>query len=125
MLRVSIFQFSTFWLDHKRNLAEVEVVCRKLTGNTDLLLLPEMFNTGYVLDTTKLSEDIQVESLSQLQVLAVTYRIVMLGGSIPYTKMEILSNRFVFVDHTVVQGYDKFSFAPAGRKNLQRRRAYQ
>jgi predicted amidohydrolase len=119
MLRVSIFQFSTFWLDHKRNLAEVEVVCRKLTGNTDLLLLPEMFNTGYVLDTTKLSEDIQVESLSQLQVLAATYRIV-IGGSIPYTKNGNWYNRFVFVDHTgVVQGYDKIQlFAPAGEKKF-------
>ena len=119
MLRVSIFQFSTFWLDHKRNLAEVEVVCRKLTGTTDLLLLPEMFNTGYVLDTTKLSEDIQVETLTRLQVLAATYHIV-IGGSIPYTKNGHWYNRFVFVDHNgVVHGYDKIQlFAPAGEKTF-------
>ncbi|MBK7637457.1 MAG: hypothetical protein IPJ13_26590 [Saprospiraceae bacterium] len=101
MLRVSIFQFSTFWLDHKRNLAEVEVVCRKLTGTTDLLLLPEMFNTGYVLDTTKLSEDIQVQTLTRLQVLTATYHIG-IGGSIPYAKDGHWYNRFVFVDHNGV-----------------------
>lgn len=119
MLRVSIFQFSTFWLDHKRNLAEIEVICRKLKGTTDLLLMPEMFNTGYVLDTSKLSEDIQVDTLTRLQVLAATYHIV-IGGSIPYTKDGDWYNRFVFVDHTgVVHSYDKIQlFAPAGEKTF-------
>ena len=71
-----------------------------------------------MLDTIKLSEDIQVETLTRLQVLAATYHIV-IGGSIPYAKDGHWYNRFVFVDHNgVVQGYDagEKTFYSAGER---------
>ncbi len=116
-MRISIFQFSPEWLNHQHNLQEVARTCKSLAGKTDLLLLPEMFSTGYILDTCLLSSQWQEEMIDALTKLANENQ-MKIGGSIPFFRSGRWFNTFVFVDENGIMGsYDKIQlFAPAGEK---------
>lgn len=119
MKNISIFQFAPKWLDISHNLSQVSLICRRISGTSDLLVLPEMFNSGYVLDAHLLSEQWQVETLSVLKSLASSHHLA-IGGSIPFFEDDHWYNRFIFVESNGnIQFYDKIQlFAPAGEKKV-------
>ncbi|MGV8111280.1 MAG: amidohydrolase [Lentimicrobium sp.] len=55
-LRVSIIQASLVWADKLKNLEYFDREVAQLGGQTDLIVLPEMFATGFVMDATKVAE---------------------------------------------------------------------
>ena len=114
-MKISLLQFAPVWLNPGANLHIIRDKCSQLTEETDLLLLPEMFNTGYVLNTKLLHVRWQTETLVQLQELASAYHVTM-GGSIPMFRQGKWYNTFVFVDQSgLVLHYDKIHlFSLAG-----------
>lgn len=119
MKNISIFQFAPKWLDISYNLNEISLICQRIAGNSDLLVLPEMFNSGYVLDSNLLSETWQVETLSVLKTLS-SYHGLAIGGSIPFFENDKWYNRFIFVESNGnIQFYNKIQlFAPVGEKKV-------
>lgn len=117
MLNISLYQFSTLWLDYKENIAAIEKNCQELPQKTDLLLLPEMFNTAYVLDTKWLDVSMQDYTINKLTEISSASDVI-IGGSIPYYRSGNWYNTFIFVDKSgLVASYDKIQlFAPAGEK---------
>ncbi len=114
-MKISLLQFAPVWLNPAANLHIINDKCRQLTEETDLLLLPEMFNTGYVLDTKLLHERWQTETLEQLQEISLAYHLT-IGGSIPMYRHGKWYNTFVLVDQSgLVFHYDKIHlFSLAG-----------
>ncbi len=55
-LKVSIVQTKQFWEDKQANLAHLDEVLSQI-GETDLIVLPEMFNTGFSMNPSKLAEE--------------------------------------------------------------------
>ncbi len=56
-LKITLVQPDLFWQDKKSNLLKFEDFFQKLDRKTDLVVLPEMFNTGFVVDQRSLAED--------------------------------------------------------------------
>ena len=56
-LKITLIQPDLFWQDKKSNLLKFEDFFQKLDRKTDLVVLPEMFNTGFVVDQHSLAED--------------------------------------------------------------------
>jgi omega-amidase len=54
-LRITLIQTDLFWEDRERNLARFKTILEQ-TGPTDLILLPETFNTGYSINPAKCAE---------------------------------------------------------------------
>ena len=56
-LRVTLVQPDTAWEDPAANLRQVESGVERLAGRTDVLVLPEMFSTGFSMQPERLAED--------------------------------------------------------------------
>ena len=50
-LRLTLLQTDLVWQDTDQNLKNIEAKIEKLHGKTDLIVLPEMFNTGFTMNT--------------------------------------------------------------------------
>src|SRR5687768_16946586 len=108
-LRIAIIQTQQYWenklanFDHleKHHFSKIE------PGSCDLLLLPEMFNTGFSMNTTALAEESQGESVKWLKKWA---RILdcQIGATLITKDSESFYNRFVIVSKSKTEVfYDK------------------
>jgi predicted amidohydrolase len=117
-MKITIYQFATAWLDPKRNLDLIETVCKQINGQSDILILPEMFATGYIMDTRQLNPVWEQYTIDRLQLMAQKYALH-IGGSVPTTKNGSNFNTFVMVsDQGLMFTYNKIHlFTPAGEKD--------
>ena len=54
IFRVSLVQFDPKWEDVEYNLSRLGSLMQPLVGKTDLIVLPEMFTTGFSMNTNKI-----------------------------------------------------------------------
>ena len=67
-LTISLIQTTQFWEDKSKNIANVSAIMME-NFSTDLILLPEMFNTAFTMDARNLAESIDLSpSLNQLKI---------------------------------------------------------
>jgi len=69
-LRVTIIQAALFWEDTDANLAAFDAKIDKIRDETDLIVLPEMFTTGFSMAAEKLAQDMKGESVEWLKKIA-------------------------------------------------------
>jgi len=55
-LKVTIFQAYIFWENVDKNLSNLALKLSNLREKTDLIILPEMFNTGFTNNVEKCAE---------------------------------------------------------------------
>lgn len=55
-MKISVVQPDIFWEDKSRNLQLLSCIIEPLVNNTDIVILPEMFNTGFSVDPGRLFE---------------------------------------------------------------------
>ena len=67
-LTISLIQTTQFWEDKSKNIANVSAIMME-NFSTDLILLPEMFNTAFSMDARNLAESMALSpSLNQLKI---------------------------------------------------------
>jgi len=116
-LRVSLVQSDLFWEDQQRNLKQFEEKISCLKGETDLIVLPEMFTTGFSMKAAYLSETMDSVTVSWVKEQAKLLGAAIVGSFIASDGGKYY-NRLLFVepDGTLAY-YDKrhlFSFAGEG-----------
>jgi len=102
-LKVGTFQMDIVWNDTKANIEKVRKVldCNKI----DLLVLPEMFNTGFNME----SELVALDSsgfIEEIITLSSTYDVA-ICGSFAAREDQGFFNRMFFVYNSEVSQYDK------------------
>ncbi|MFZ1705567.1 MAG: nitrilase-related carbon-nitrogen hydrolase [Saprospiraceae bacterium] len=114
-MNITLFQWSTHWLNPSENLAEIASACETMHTETDLVVLPEMFTTGYVLNTKLLKLKWQEETIQQLTALAKKSGLTFMG-SIPFFSSGRWFNTMVTISgEGLLHTYDKIHlFSPAG-----------
>jgi len=95
-MRITLIQDIIFWADKAANIQKVEDQLTLLAGTTDLVVLPEMFTTGFCTDKLQLAEAMEGETVHQLQHWAVKYKLAITGSFIA-TENEKVFNRAFFV----------------------------
>jgi len=66
-LKVSIIQSDLVWKDVQSNLAGFEFDIDQIQEKVDLIVLPEMFNTGFVIDPEDVAEEMEGLSMQWLR----------------------------------------------------------
>jgi omega-amidase len=66
-LRVTLVQQSLAWHDPAANRAHFDALLAPLAGNTDVIVLPEMFPTGFSMEVEKLAEPVNGPTTKWLQ----------------------------------------------------------
>lgn len=106
-LRVALVQTQQFWEDKDKNLAHFEDHLSAIHEEVDLIVLPEMFHTGFSMNSASLSEDMNGKGVSWLIEQAKKYKTTICASLIIQTEQGSL-NRLVVANQTgVIATYDK------------------
>lgn len=95
-LTVSLIQTDLFWEDKKQNLAFLEEKIRGIQEQTNLVILPEMFSTGFSMNPSLLAESMEGETIAWMKKLAISKKII-LTGSIIIEENKQFFNRLIWM----------------------------
>ena len=95
-MRITLIQDIIFWADKAANIQKVEDQLILLAGKTDLVVLPEMFTTGFCTEKLQLAEKMDGVTVQTLKTWAVKYKMAITGSFIA-TEDERIFNRAFFV----------------------------
>lgn len=110
-LRVTIVQSALHWEMEKENLSKFEDLISHHLDNslvtTDLIVLPEMFNSGFSMQPQGIAQDIDDNSVSWMRAMAEKYDVA-ICGSLAIKEEALFKNKFVFADpQGNIETYDK------------------
>lgn len=113
-LRIAVVQSNIIWQNVESNLTHLSNLLSPLSGSTDIIVLPEMFTTGFTMNPSFVKPDEQEITLLWMKNMAADFSSAVCGSIVFYEK-EKYYNRFVWVDQEgKFSFYDKqhlFSFA--------------
>jgi omega-amidase len=95
-MEIAIIQTNLIWENPKANRVQFEQKINAITQHVDLIVLPEMFSTGFTMFPNDLAETMNGETVSWMQEVAKTKQSA-ICGSIIIVENENFYNRFVFV----------------------------
>ena len=95
-MKIAIYQLDIIWESAKENRDKISNTMPKLFGKCDLLILPEMFTTGFNTNPQSISETMDGESVAFLKEMSKQYNIAIIGSIIIDDNGKIF-NRMMFV----------------------------
>ncbi|QVY64277.1 nitrilase family protein [Polaribacter sp. Q13] len=122
-LNIVGIQADLVWENPSKNLAFFEEKINALSKNTDLVVLPEMFTSGFTMNTEKVAEKMDGNSVSWMLKMAMKKNVAICGSLViserPFDCAQgdkIFYNRLVFVHPSgKIETYNKrHSFTLAG-----------
>jgi omega-amidase len=95
-MRITLIQTSLFWENPAQNLAQLEEKLAPLAGKTDLILLPEMFTTGFTMKAITFGETERKKTFKWLKHQSSQLNAAIVGSYI-HKKGPKYFNRLVFM----------------------------
>lgn len=81
-VRIAIIQTSLFWEDKQANLKMLERKISDLDTSVQLIILPEMFSTGFTMNAAALAESMDGEAVNWMRQLSKNKRVIITGSLI-------------------------------------------
>lgn len=105
-LRVSLLQYDIAWEDKLTNISYISNIIDDIATTTDLVVLPEMFSTGFSSNAIAMAETMEGETLHIIKELAKKHNIA-ICGSLIIKESSKYYNRAFFITSTSCTFYDK------------------
>jgi omega-amidase len=106
-MKIALIQSSLFWENPTANRKNFEQKINAINELVDLIVLPEMFTTGFTMNPSAVAETMQGETITWLQSLA-NAKNCAISGSLIIEENDNYYNRLVFVFPSAeIQFYDK------------------
>lgn len=117
-LTITTIQTNLYWEDKEANLRMLEDKFRNMDEPTEIIVLPEMFSTGFSMQPQLFGESMEGETVQWMKDMAARHRVV-LAGSLIIIEEQKFYNRFIWMLPNGQYGfYDKrHRFAFAGEDN--------
>jgi predicted amidohydrolase len=106
-LRVSLVQQPLRWQEPAANREHFSALLRPMSGNTDLVVLPETFTTGFSMQAERLAEPAGGESVQWLQALAAALDAAVTGSVITQEGGRYYNRLLWVTPDQQVRHYDK------------------
>lgn len=81
-LKITTFQGYLFWENIEKNLQNIALRLSAIREKTELIILPEMFNTGFSMNAEKLAEPMGGKTMQWMHKIAKQYNCVITGSLI-------------------------------------------
>ncbi len=81
-LTITGIQTDLFWEDKKANLEMFEKKINSIKEKTEIIVLPEMFSTGFSMQPEKLAETMEGETVQWMKRIAAEKKIILTGSAI-------------------------------------------
>lgn len=96
-IKIATIQFDIVWKDLATNLSKIDGLLQQISNDTDVVVLPEMFATGFSVSQIDSAEDVNSSiALNWMIYVSVKYQFA-ICGSIAIVDNDELFNRFYFV----------------------------
>jgi omega-amidase len=95
-LKITTFQGYLFWENTDKNLQNIALRLSGIREKTDLIILPEMFSTGFTMNAAKLAEPMDGKTMQWMHGIANKYNCV-LTGSIIIVENNKYYNRLIWM----------------------------
>lgn len=106
-MKIAVIQIPLVWEDAKSNREYIEQKINTLEVGTDLIVLPEMFTTGFTMSPERVAETMQGDTVVWMQSLAKAKNCA-ITGSLVITEDGKFYNRLLFVFPSgAIQHYNK------------------
>ncbi|NLF42594.1 MAG: amidohydrolase [Bacteroidales bacterium] len=106
-LTLTLVQSNLVWEDRKENLKHFEVLMEQIAQQTDVILLPEAFNTGFSMNPERLAEPIWGPTMEWMKNQAEKHQAIVAGSLFIHENGHFF-NRFVWMSPKgEFQYYDK------------------
>lgn len=81
-LRISMIQSHIIWEDRNENLGYYGELLRRVSGKTDIAVLPETFTTGFSMNVEALADTMDGETIRTVKEWAERYKLAVAGSFI-------------------------------------------
>lgn len=117
-LKVCQVQADLVWEDIDLNLKMLEGMLEGLEQNTDLVVLPETFSTGFTMNSEKLAESENGKAVRWMKRMAVQKKCMVTGSIICRGSDGLIYNRLFWVSPKGIEDYydKRHLFRPGGEK---------
>jgi len=106
-LNVAVFQFDLAWENPAENRTTIDKWLHQLVAKTDVVFLPEMFNTGFSMNVSELAAPMDGETVQWMKRRSSEHQLA-LCGSLIIKENNGFFNRLLFVEPSgEVHFYDK------------------
>ena len=106
-LKIALVQTELYWKDKTANMAMLEEKVLNLSSVVDLVILPEMFTSGFTMDAREVAEPMNFTTTKWMKQIAAQTRAVV-TGSIIIEEKGLFYNRLLWVNPDgKVDFYDK------------------
>lgn len=117
-MKITLIQDTIHWADKTANLQRTEKQLTELAGKTNLVVLPEMFTTGFCTDQLELAETMEGETVRNLQKWAQTYNLAITGSFIANENDKIFNRGFFVFPDGKIETADKRHLFSIGGEDL-------
>jgi omega-amidase len=121
-MKISIIQASIIWQDIPENLKKFQNLIDNIQETTDIIVLPEMFSTGFVMEPEKYAEKMDGRTVSWMKNIATTKDSLIIGSIIINEDHKFTNRLLAVYPDGRVEYYDKrhlFSLAGENKKFSQ------
>jgi predicted amidohydrolase len=120
-LHIAILQHSSFWHNPMANQEQLEKQLYELPKETSLVVLPEMWATGFTMKPEAVAETMKGPSIQWMKEMAKAHHTA-ICGSLAIKEGTYFYNRFIFVHpNQHIDTYDKVHpYTPSGESKVYR-----
>lgn len=122
-LNICIIEDNITWNDKEQNLSQLENNLKSIPHDTDIVVLPELFSTGFMLEEANIMRDLAEKNTEKtiytLKQLAKQYNVAIVGSFLAKTANKIF-NRAFFIENSGEEYYydKKHLFSIGGEQDL-------
>lgn len=113
-LRISMIQSHIIWEDREENLGYYGELLRRVSGRTDLAVLPETFTTGFSMDVEKQADTMEGQTVPTIKEWAKKYKLAVAGSFIAKDNGKFYNRAFFITPEGEEYYYDKRHLVPYG-----------
>lgn len=106
-LKIALIQSDLVWENPKQNRENFSVKINSISGNTDLIILPEMFTSGFTMNANVVAETMNGKTVNWMKAIAKKTNSVLVG-SLVISEDNNYYNRLIFIEPSgSIQYYNK------------------
>ena len=106
-LRISMIQSHIIWEDRDENLGYYGELLRRVSGKTDLAVLPETFTTGFSMEVERLADTMDGPTVPAIKGWASKYNLAVVGSFIVKDNGSYFNRAFFITPEADEYYYDK------------------
>src|SRR5690606_30811829 len=106
-MKVTLVQTKLHWEDREANLSAFDNIIEKLIGETDVIVLPEMFTSGFSMDPARIAEPHNGPVEEWMKRKAALSRAVITGSVAVHDNDEYYNRLYWVPPDGSIQTYDK------------------